>query len=169
MPDSLPDLITTTKQLATPARWGAHDDQFRAVCALDIDGVTMEGLWLRGQCIREIADRRVTFQLEWLAPGWRRGAVARLDWRPESPHGNKNIGPAHLRLMVIEGSHHHPFALNWPLGFQRMFGENLPIAKPLDVEPASFRDLTVLAGRLFNIQGMEAFPVPPWEPRLGRL
>lgn len=61
------------------------------------------------------------------------------------------------------------FALNWPLGFQRMFGENLPNAEPLTDEPASFRDLTVLAGQLFNIQGMEAFPVPPWEPRLGRL
>jgi hypothetical protein len=71
--NSLPNLIAARKTLAVVPEWSPHEDRFRFVVGLDIDGVTQEGLWLRGQCNREIPDCRVSFQIDCLFPGFRRG------------------------------------------------------------------------------------------------
>ena len=166
MPDQTPDLMAVTKTLTTVPEWKEHGDQFRFVSTLDVDGVTQEGLWLLGRCLREHPDCDVTFQIDRMYAGFRRGPAMRLDWRPKNSHTNKNLGPSELRLRIIEGSHVHPFDENWTLGFQRMVSENLPIAIPLDEDPKDFAALTQLAGELFRIDGLESLPVPSWEPRM---
>lgn len=166
MPDLLPPLIAATKTLTSVPEWRAHEDQFRFVVTLEVEGVTLEGFLLRGQCIREIPDRCVMFQLDYLYPGFRRGPAMRIDWRPQNPHTNKNIGPADLRFLIIEGSHIHPFDHNCSLGIERIVAENLPIAAPLNPDPTDFGALVREVGKAFNIEGLEAVSVPPWEPRL---
>jgi hypothetical protein len=170
MPNHLPPLITTTKTLASTPKWQEHEDQFRLSVALDIDGVTQMGLKLLGRCSRDYPDQNVTFQIEYLFKSFRTAPVARIDWRPLSPHTNRNIGPAEWRMVRIDGSHVHPFQEN----YDWMVGDNvpladymkLPIAIPLVAEPNSVTALVTVVGGWFNIEGVEAIPVPPWEPRL---
>ncbi|MBI4968058.1 MAG: hypothetical protein HZC25_08050 [Rhodospirillales bacterium] len=162
----IPTLIAARKTLTTIPEWTLQNDQFRLVATLDLDGVTLDGIWLRVTAYKAIPDRRVSFQIEFKPEGFRHIPAARVDWRPANPHSNRNIGPAHLRLMVIEGSHHHTFDANWPLGFERMVSENLPIAEPLVPDPRDFEGLLHLVGRLFNVDGMKGIAVPKWEPGL---
>jgi hypothetical protein len=160
-------LVKAKKGLSGPLRWVPHDDQLRLVSTLDIEGITQEGFWLRGQCVRAIPDRRVMFQLEAaLLRGRSRVPLMRVDWRPEHDHTNKNIGPETYRLMTLEGSHYHPFDTNWTLGTKRMLSDNLPLAEPLERDPSDFGSLLSRVGQLFKIQGMKEIPAPEWEPEL---
>lgn len=173
MSDRLPTLISATKTLAQTPRWiKHHDDQFRCVVPLDVDSVTEMGLRLRAQCRCEHPDQNVTFQIEYRFKGFSFVPVTRLDWRPINPHQNSNIGPAEWRLMLIEGSHLHPFRDNFdwmldaglsPTEFAK---KKLPIAVALEHDPKAVEGVAVEVGRFFNIAEMAAFPVPPWEPRL---
>lgn len=160
-------LVKARKGLSGHLRWVNHDDQLRLVSTLDIEGITQEGFWLRGQCVRGLPDRQVTFQLEAALRGGRTHVpVARVDWRPAHAHTNRNIGPEAYRLMTLEGSHHHPFDANWPLGIERMVSEHLPVAEPLERDPPDFGSLLLRVGQLFKIQGMKEIPAPEWEPEL---
>ncbi len=171
MPDHLPPLIAATKTLASTPKWVEHEDQFRLAAALDIDGVTQMGLRLLGRCSRDYPDQNVTFQIEYLFKNFRTVPVARIDWRPPSPHQNRNIGPAEGRWVRIDGSHVHPFGDNfgWMVADSVPLADymRLPIATPLDPDPASVTALVTVMGRWFNIEGVAAIPAPPWKaPRL---
>lgn len=73
-------------------------------------------------------------------------------------------------MIRIVGSHVHPFQEN----FDWMVGDGvpvadymrLPVAVPLTPEPEGVLALVTAMGQLFNVEGVEAIPVPPWEPRL---
>ncbi|CAA7614664.1 hypothetical protein MTBLM5_140004 [Magnetospirillum sp. LM-5] len=175
MPDRLPPLIAATKTLASTPKWAELDDQFTFTVALDIDGVTQIGLRLRGRCAREYSDQNLTFQIEYQFRGIARFApVTRVDWKPIKPHNNRHFGPPALRLMRFHASHIHPFQENheWMSGNGQPLAENLkaydlPIAIPMEHEPDTVSALMTLAGRCFNIDGMNAILGPPWKaPRL---
>ena len=172
MPDRLPTLIAAVKTLSLKPAWKLHDDQFRFVTPLDIDGVTEIGLRFRVQCSQSFSDRNVTFQIEYHFLGIKFVPVTRVDWRPFNLHQNRNIGPSEWRMMKLPGSHVHPFQDNFdwmvesgltPIEFSK---ENLPIAIPLEPEPATLEGAAAVAGRLMNIEGLPAIPAPTWEPRL---
>lgn len=172
MTDRLPSLIAATKLLSSKPTWVKSGDQINLVTALEIDGATVMGLRFRIRCSREYSNRNVTFQIEFLFKGFKLVPVTRLDWRPFNLHQNSNIGPAEWRLCRLPGSHLHGFQDNFDwmmasgLSAPDFAEKNLPIAVPLDTEPATFEGVAVEAGRLFNIQGLAAVPAPPWEPRL---
>ncbi|MQX37953.1 hypothetical protein [Roseospira navarrensis] len=167
MSASLPDLVRAPKTLPFAPEWTPHEDQLRFTSSLDdADGVTIEGLWLRGQCPTRYPDERVVYQLEYLFPGFRRGPVSRIEWHPQSPHNNKGLGPPHLRHIEKSGSQVHPFDLNWTLGVKRMVSENLPIGLPIEPEPRDFRAFTSVMGTAFGVRGVDLIPAPPWQPRI---
>jgi len=170
MPNHLPPLFAAIKALASTPKWQVHEDQFRLAVALDIDGVTQMGLKLLGRCSRDYPDQNVTFQIEYLFKSFRSAPVARIDWRPLSPHTNRNVGPAEWRLVRVDGSHIHPFQENydWMVSDSVPLADymKLPIAVPLAPDLDSVTSLVTVVGRWFNIEGVEAIPVPPWEPRL---
>ena len=174
MPDRLPPLFAGLKALASPPNWQQQEGQFRLVVALDVDGITQMGLRLGGRCSQDYPDRDVTFQIEYRFAGVSKPvAVARLDWRPRNEHQNKNIGPLGLRLLRFHCSHQHPFQENYDwmtgngLALADNVKQNLPIAKPMDYDPANVRELITLVGQIFNIDGVDAIPAPPWTaPRL---
>jgi len=160
MPDHLPPLIAAAKTLASKPKWAEHEDQFRFAVALDIEGVTQMGLRLLGRCSRDYPDQNVTFQIEYLFKSFRATPVARIDWRPPSPHQNRNVGPAEWRWVRIDGSHLHPFGQNfdWMVadGVPLADYMRLPVAVPLDPDPDSVTGLVTVMGRWFNIDGVEA-------------
>lgn len=166
MPYALPDLVSAPKVLPFQPQWIRRGHQFRLTSSLDIEGVTIEGFSLRAQCSVDYPEENVTFQLEYLYPGFRRGPVTRIEWRPNSPHNNKGLGPPHLHHILQEGTHFHPFELNWPLGIEKMVSQNLPIAVPLEEEPGDFGALTNLVGQAFAITNTDEIPLPSWQPRM---
>jgi len=171
----LSGLIAAEKTLAVVPKWVEHQDQLRYVTSLEIGGVAQEGIRLRGQCRREYQDHNVTFQIEHLfKQSGRFVPVIRLDWRPQEPHQNRNMGPLEWRLIRIDGSHLHPLDanMNWMVEEAMTATEfahaqrNLPIAAPLEDDPATFAELLALVGRCFGIAGTETIPTPPWSRRL---
>jgi len=124
---------------------------------LDIQGVTIEGLFLRGRTYENSFDRDVMFQLEYAAPGSRtRVALARVDWLPRSPvHKN----PDHE---LITGSHLHPFEANWLDREQRMRAGNLPFAVRTPPSVGTYAKLLDFVGKEFRISNMSSIPVPGW-------
>lgn len=136
------------------------------VSALEIDGVTIEGLALRGSAIKNLPNEAVTFQLECVHDPARRDLpIDRVDWRPLNPHNNRGKGPEEWQFVEISGSHHHKFGLNWLPDETRMLQRNLPIAIPLVPDPASFEDLIEFVRDCFRINSLE-IPIPPWEANL---
>jgi hypothetical protein len=163
----IPTLMAASKTLTASPKWVGQGDQFRFVSTFEVGGVTQEGIWLRGQCVRTIADRQLMFQIEFQRHSPKdRVPAARIDWRPAKPHTNKNIGPAPYRLLVIEGSMHHRFDLNWPLGIERMLAQNLPIAVPLEPDPVDYKALLKMVGKVFKVKGLDKLAPPEWEPRM---
>jgi len=174
VPHRLPPLIAATKTLASTPRWTAVEAQLDFTVSLDIESVTQIGLRLRGRCLRDYADQNLSLQIEYLFQGLNKPVpVIRLDWRPLKPHNNRNIGPERWRLIPFHCSHFHPFVENhdWMMGnglpFTDNIKANLPIALPLEDDPADVAAVLVLMGRVFQIDGVTAIPVPPWQaPRL---
>ena len=98
--------------LAVPISWVDDDGDLRFTAALDIDGVTEPRGTLFGRATAALPDRKVTLGLRWQDETSRGGNFDRLEWRPVKAHINRANAPPDLRLLVIEGSHHHPLALN---------------------------------------------------------
>jgi hypothetical protein len=134
---------------------------------LDINGVTIAELALRGIVWNSRPDKDVMLQLETGIPGTRtRVPLARLDWLPLSPVHRNLKGPRGLRGLIIVGTHEHPFEANWLEDTQRMRAGNLPIAQQISVPLQSFSDVLNYARNLFRISDIESIPVPPWAPKL---
>jgi hypothetical protein len=174
MPDRLPSLMAATKTLASTPNWLEFGDQFNFVVPLDVDGVTQVGFRLRGKCSRDYLDQNVTFQVEYQFMGIAKLVpVTRIDWRPINPHNHRNVGPMEWRLRPFHLSHIHLFQENydWMVGnglpLADNVKENLPIAVPLEYDPADIPALLALMGQRFNIDGVVTIPAPPWKaPRL---
>jgi hypothetical protein len=158
-----PSLMASSKTVSLSSGWTEDEEgRERLVAAIEIDSVTVEGLSLRLTARRSMADRKVMAQLE-----HRNGGIteplSRIDWRPLRPHRNFGRGPKELRFQEIPGSHLHSFDLNWFAAEQRMLAENLPIAVPIDPEPAGFRQLLALLSTEFRIVNAADLPMPSWD------
>ena len=159
----LPDIIAATK-FAQPSDW-AEDERGRhkMTLSLDIDGVTIEGLFLRVTALRSLPDQEVMVQLEYRPPHAAGDALCRLDWRPLRPHRNPMIGPKKLHLLEIPGTHHHSFDLNWLDNKNCMRVGNLPLAKSVDEDPSTFGQLLALVSKEFRISNLSEVPLPAWD------
>lgn len=167
MPIDLVTIFESDKSLAGVVIWDAttgFTDGFEV--PLELDGVTIAGLRLRGKASRIAPDEDYMLQLEY-CPGRKRGGpLDRIDWRPFHTHENKGRGPALYRFMRIEGSHHHQFELNWHEPERRMLTGNLPVAVPLTPQINTPRELFEFAEDWFRIAGLRRCPLPRWQGTL---
>src|SRR4051794_26554456 len=114
MPDKIEALVTAKKSLTGEPPWTDRGaDGLDLTAPLEIDGVVVEGLILRGRARKPLPDREVIFQLEYHHSEIIGGPVARLEWKPLNSHNNRGLGPKHLRHKIQTESHHHRFDLNW--------------------------------------------------------
>ena len=159
-----PEIIAAAKTLVLNSDW-AEDQQGRQklILSIEVDGVSVEGLFLRATSRRSMPDRKVMVQLEHAVPHQPTEPLCRIEWRPLRPHRNNLQGPKEFRLIDIPGSHHHSFALNWYAPEERMLRENLPIAVPILPEPEGFNQLLALISKEFRISNAEAIAIPPWD------
>lgn len=163
MAADLRELFEAQKDLAVKPQWVATDSAwFNLDAALDVDGVTVEGLELRGGAGQALPDRAVRFQLQYHPARGPCVPLCRVEWRPLAPHTNPNKGPEHLRLLKVDGTHIHGFENNYLEGEGRMISGNLPLAEVLNPDPKSFQELLDVAGKLLRINGMEQIEPPPW-------
>jgi len=162
---TLTALLNAKKALATPIFWVDDDGDLRLTAALDIDGATEPRLTLFGRATATLPDRKVTLGLRWQDETGRGGNFDRLEWRPVKAHVNRANAPPDLRLRVIEGSHHHPLALNAALdiGLIQSMQENLPVAVLVTPQPSDWRSLLRVAATLWRISGLIHAPIPPWQ------
>lgn len=121
------------------------------------------GISLEGTAWVDRPDRHVGFQLK-IDIGGKDYRIARVDWRPRSPHTNK-LGPLHLRGKTVETSI-HDFAENAALGLELMLSLNLPIAKPIEPEPADFNELLHYIRGNLRLENASDIPTPPWSQQL---
>jgi hypothetical protein len=163
----LREIVDGEKTLAGAIVWApvsAFDDGFEV--PLNLNGVTVEGLRLRGKASRLQPDEGYTLQLEFCPAGRRIGALDRIDWRPHHDHNNKGKGPEPYRFTLLNGCHHHQFSLNWYEPEQRMLSGNLPIAVPMEPKLESQAALFAFAENWFRISKMSRCPVPMWQGNL---
>ena len=167
MPATLPSLVQGEKTItAVPAWVERGPDGLEFTSPLEIDGVVLEALTLRGRARKSLADREVIFQLEYHHAQIIGGAVCRIEWRPLSAHSNKGLGPRSLRHIIQVGSHHHRFDLNWQHSQDSVLRGDLPIAVPINDDPENFRALLAVVGKEFRIRRIQSITVPPWEPSM---
>lgn len=133
---------------------------------LDIDYVTVEGLFLDGWCFVREPERSVTFTLLYFPPSGLSGPIARIDWRPTHDHSNNGRIDGLWKWRPVIGTHGHNFDLNRHYGWRRMVNDNLPVALPVQEELNDFRALLGYLGRVWNIKGVQAIPVPEWSSEL---
>ena len=167
MPDRIEGLVSARKSLSDVPAWAERDvDGLEFSVPLEINGVTIEALTLRGRARKPLADREVILQLEYHHARIIGGPIARIEWRPLNTHSNRGLGPKDLQHVLQSGSHHHCFDLNWRWSKEGVLKGLLPIALPLAEDPANFRALLGVVGKEFRIENIQLIEIPPWEPRM---
>tara|TARA_R110000868_G_scaffold305573_7_gene566618 strand:+ start:5540 stop:6073 length:534 start_codon:yes stop_codon:yes gene_type:complete len=163
LPGPFHPLAYEWKAIIAPVQWSvpdASDGAINFLVPLDINGVTIEGLFLRGRAYESAPDRDVMFQLE-ITTGLRsRTPLRRVDWLPRSGrHKNPDKGE-------ILGSHQHLFEPNWIEGEQRMRAGNLPWAEAIPATVSTYASLLDFTADQFRIQNITAVPQPEWSAKL---
>ena len=169
MSDDLERFWRSEKELSVDPDWKRRgEDEFvRLVAPLEIDGVTVEGLRFTMSAHLFTPDRWVTFQMEYESQIYPRGKpIARFEWRPRSPHNNKNVGPEELRMVVQKGSHLHGFEENWAASHSGVRKGLLPIAVPVLEPIENLQEALAYVARTFRIKDLTAVPAPPWTSRM---
>lgn len=89
--------------------------------------------------------------------------ASRIDINPPGDHNN--IQWRALQIPAeIRGSHIHHFADNAKLGLEAFAPiGNLPAARPVEMEPSSFREFARMIGATFVIDGVEVLDAPEWQ------
>jgi len=164
LPGPFHPLVERSKAILGPIVWSIPDSSDGAVgflAPLDVDGVTIEGFFLRGKAYEQSPDKDVMFQLEVAGPGARtRTPLRRIEWLPRSPlHKNPD-------KTMIFGSHEHPFEINWLEDMQRMRSGNLPWAEEVPKSISSYSRLLDFTANRFRIGNMNTVPVPEWSAKL---
>ncbi|MDR3413896.1 MAG: hypothetical protein P4L87_23530 [Formivibrio sp.] len=166
MAPDLPALIAQEKNLGFPVKWAKDGDCLVFLAPLEIDGITIQGLQLRGKTKAFYANRNITIQLQYQGILGKAEPIARICWKPFHTHNNKGKGPHGLRFVEQKGSHHHSFGDNWNTTTNQMFKPNLPIAVPLSPEPQGFFELLALVRKEFRIMDADAIEIPQWSEKL---
>lgn len=157
------------KELSIDPDWKRPEKKefARLIAPIDIDGVTIEGLFFTISANIYMPDRLVTFQMEYQSREYPRGVpMVRFEWRPQSPHNNKGLGPEEYRFLNISGTHIHPFDLNWEQSETLVRKGILPIAIPIIEALNSFEEALAYIEGCFRIKGVIGLPPPPWTSRM---
>lgn len=165
--DRLRELLAAPKQLATIPRWQERDEKLLLSCPLMIDGAVVEGLELRGTALLRRPLCEVMLGLVYAPAGLSGGMFERIDAWPSRPHQNPGRGPKHLRFLQIPCgiSHRHGLEHNAHLSLEQLL-DTLPVAEPLEPQPASWHALLAHALAFWNIRCDNDVPPPPWAPDL---
>lgn len=166
MPGQYRRLIESDKTVAGDPTWSKPkgvDQRMTLVAALILGGRVLQGLELVGRTHMEPRNADVSFSLIYLPTDSRRDAVqlARVDWRPKTPHGNDHPRTPPELIGDIDGSHHHSFVLNWSSSAGRPL-RNLPIAQEILPDFQSVDELLDGVGKLFRILGTGSSLPRPW-------
>lgn len=159
-------LVETDKLIAGAPTWvekNSKTDDLRLVASLRLDGRVFQGLELIGRAQAGIRNAYTSFTLIYLPTDNRRDAVrlCRVDWRPLTLHANDHPNTSPDLVGDVEGTHHHPFDLNWsskngaPL-------KALPIAEAITPDFQSFTELLDGVGKLFRISNAGSALPSPW-------
>ena len=161
----LSNFLASDKARSGVIDWQPDGRNLRFAVALEIDGITVAGLLLLGRASLTLRDRHVTLGLSWDDPTGPGGIFDRLDWRPLAAHTNKGLGPSDHRFSIIDGSHHHSLADNAALamGIRRAIQQNLPVAVPIEPDPADWSAFLALAAQRWSLHELVHTPVPPWQ------
>lgn len=161
----LAGFLAADKVLSAPVTWTNTEVDLRFSAALDIDGVTEEGLLLFGRASAALIDREVTLGLRWTSAPGRFDHFDRFNWRPMDAHNNKGLGPPELRFRPFEGTHRHPLDLNaaLPIGLTQAMAENLPVGVPILPEPVSWEAFLGVAAEQWSIRDLVTIPIPSWQ------
>lgn len=167
MPINFTEVFEAQKALAIAPSWSPRNSEgLEIVCPLSIDGVIIQGLQFRATARVRLPDEMLTFQVEYHPDTEAGGPLARIEWRPMSPHNNKGVGPVEWQHKLITGCHHHPFAMNMEFAESEVKKGKLPVAIPLTESPANFPALLGFVGKEFRINNIGLVTEPPWAPML---
>jgi len=158
---TLLELFEAQKTIVGKPRWDIRDSMwFCLSCSLDIDGVTIEGLELKGGASQSLPDRAVRFHLQYAPSNKPCIGLARAEWRPTKTHTNRNFEP--LPFARISASHIHRFEHNWMPELQKMRKGDLPVAVPIKPDPRSYLEFVEFVAKEFRIGGLESVGRPSW-------
>ncbi|MDD2704916.1 MAG: hypothetical protein PHU07_06235 [Acidocella sp.] len=172
MKDHFDRLILSEKVIVSSASWSAPESTSLKMhwnSPVEIDGVTQEGLFIRGVCYEDRQDEAVTLQIEVGSLGSRtRIPLCRLDWRPtaEVHRNNKILSSRYGLPRIIKKCHFHPFHMNWDDETLKMRESNLPLAYEIQEKINSFSNLLEFFGKKCNIKGVKNIPEPNWSRKL---
>jgi hypothetical protein len=160
--------LAADKTMAVPVTWAEADGNLQFTVPLDIEAVTEEGLWLFGRANAALPEREVTLGLRWVGVPSRFEVFDRFDRRPIGGHNNKGLGPRELRFRPFDGTHRHPLDVNAALaiGLLRAMAENLPVAVPVEPDPAIWRAFLATVADQYRIHDLVTAPPPPWQYEL---
>ncbi|WP_256807137.1 hypothetical protein [Bradyrhizobium sp. Bra64] len=159
-----PGMMAAEKTLSGRPKWEQSDSVwFCLTGSLEIDGVTIPGLELRGGACQNLPDRAVRFQVQYQPARGPCSHLSRAEWRPMGVHTNKAIGPPELQMLRISETHIHEFEHNWLPDEGRMRVGNLPVARPIRPDLQSFEEFLVFIGEAFRISGMQKVERPGWQ------
>lgn len=151
--------VQSSKTILVPHDWDDSNRSMVWTSALEVDGITVEGLQIRLSAQRELPDEAVMAQLEYRPPKGK--PHQRAEWRPLSGHNNKGRGPPQHRYIEFRQTHIHRFDDNWLRSETRMLLGNLPIAIPIQ-DLDSYDKFLDFCAKEFNVANMAIVPVPPW-------
>ncbi len=167
---TLEDFFCRPKRLRRRPKWNANADKLRYefTAVLELEGVVVGGLELRGKAHKTELDRDVCFQLEYSPGILTRTILSRIDWRPFHTHGNDACVDEEVSLDVITGSHIHDFYLNYLVAAGRM-RKKLSFARRINPDPRNFIELLAFSMDAFNISNMDLIQPPEWSKDLFRV
>ncbi len=150
----------------TQHKWqrGNRENSLSFSSALLVDGIIQEGFTLKGSAIKDLPNCHVSFVISHKGTSeYGKGvAIARADWKPLRIHNNRNFGEPEYRFLDQETSHYHDFTENYELGDEIWVDRKLPIAYPINPEPATFENFLEFTGEKFRIGNISSIPIPPW-------
>jgi hypothetical protein len=163
----LRDLLAAPKSLGSEPEWRTDGDKLTLAAPIEIDGVTEEGLQLRGSALLRHEMREVTLGLVYLPGGETGGMFERIDAWPLHEHANKGHGPSALRFrtFLVGETHHHGLENNRHLPIEQLLND-LPVAERIDPQPNSWRALMRHASKAWNFEPDLMLTSPPWQPDL---
>ena len=171
MPPSLRSLVESDKAIRSPADWSLRaKGKLDLKLALSIDGLTIEGLWLKCCAIEHLPEQEVVFMLLYDGvgvPGVHGNAcLSRVEWNPVRGHDNKGRGPRELRHVQQSGTHVHYFKDNWNDKDECLMRGNLPVARPVIESIQGFSACLDFVGKLFRINNIIEIKAPEWSAKL---
>ncbi|MEM8824177.1 MAG: hypothetical protein AAGF30_11245 [Pseudomonadota bacterium] len=146
-----------------PERWDPDGNWQRLVLPLTIQGVGVRGLRLRVRIPNTVDGFGTLLQLE-QSEGSTVTNLERIEWKVG--HQNPNFGPERVRLTYLSSTHYHAYDLNLTEDEPPKLRHNIPLAEPIEPDPATVSDLFSVAGKLMNIANLHSITRPPFQSEM---